>query len=90
MSWTITPKAKLDYIRLRHADAHGNAGFNYALAIELREDVDWVEQRKSGRPRRDGMLVYRGRKSRRYQYVVDPRTEPYTLIEVRPEHESDH
>lgn len=84
-SWTITEDAKHDYLSLRRLDPRGCPGDRALLLRELADDVEWTAQRKVGRQRRDGRIVYRGRKARRYQFVVDPRTDPPTLVSVRRE-----
>jgi hypothetical protein len=87
MTWTITEEAEADYLRLRRTDPRGSRTDREALLVELRDECERLAATKEGRPRADGKLVYRGRKSRRYQYVVDASSDPPTLVQVRGESE---
>lgn len=87
MPWTILPEAQEDYFRLRQRDQRAPAPSRATMLEELRDTCEHLELTKTGRPRHDGRLVYRGPKSRRYQYVVDAGKSPPVLVEVRGESE---
>lgn len=65
-------------------DPRGSVTDPEQVTRELAEDVAMLAG-KQGRPRGDGMIVYRGRQTRRYQYVVDPHTD--TIVQIRGESE---
>lgn len=85
MSWRITEAAVDDYLRLCRMDPRGSRTDRAVLVAELRAEVGRLEREKTGKRRSDGKLVYRGRQSRRYQYIVD---QAYNeLVQVRGESE---
>lgn len=81
----ISPEALRDYLALCRMDPRGSRTDRAILEPELTTELARLESERTPRPRGDGMLLYRGRKSRRYQYIVDPRTD--TLVQVRRESE---